>query len=132
MFYIPSIFFHVPSIFFHIPSVFYIPFIFFIFVLISIQHVTDMDHDAPSATFPAILVLPVRHFSLDMEDSNDISAACRQAADALEILSNLRPSFCTKWLNLSPTVFCISFQPACFINSTNSRTTGHMFSNAWY
>ena len=60
-----------------------------------------------SATIPATLVLPVRHFSLDMEDSNDISAACRQAADALGILSNLRPGFARNVesrTNLSPTV----------------------------
>ena len=94
IFHIPSIFFifllyflysfyifHIPSIcfifllyfscsfyIFHIPSIFfYIPSIFFIFVLISIQHVTDMDHDAPVLYFPlfwscrsAILVLTCR------------------------------------------------------------------------
>ena len=42
-----------------------------------------------------------------MEDSNDISAACRQAADALGILGNLRPGFprnVVPRLNSSPTV----------------------------
>ena len=71
IFYIPAIFFifllyfsysfyifHIPSIFFifllyfsYSFYIFYIPSIFFIFVLISIQHVTDMDHDAPVLHF---------------------------------------------------------------------------------
>ena len=73
--------FHIPSICFifllyfscsfyivHIPSIFFIFLLyFFIFVLISIQHVTDMDHDAQVQHFPlfwscrsAILVLTWR------------------------------------------------------------------------
>ena len=79
-----------------------------------------------SATFPAILVLPVLHFSLDMEDSNDISAACRQAADALEILSNLRPGFARNVvprLNSSPTVGQKNSEGRAAVESTLSSAS---------
>ena len=52
IFYIPAIFFIFLLYFSYSFYIFYIPSIFFIFVLISIQHVTDMDHDAPVLHFP--------------------------------------------------------------------------------
>ena len=52
IFYIPAIFFIFLLYFLYSFYIFYIPSIFFIFVLISIQHVTDMDHDAPVLHFP--------------------------------------------------------------------------------
>ena len=60
IFYIPAIFFIFLLYFSYSFYIFYIPSIFIIFVLISIQHVTDMDHDAP--------VLHFRHFGLKKDD----------------------------------------------------------------
>ena len=61
-----------------------------------------------------------------MEDSNDISAACRQAADALEILSNLRPGFARNVvprLNSSPTVGQKNSEGRAAVESTLSSAS---------
>ena len=80
--------FHILSPPCYIPYTFITYFIFwfrvgiFIFFLISMQHVITW----PRCTFHSA-ILPLGH------KEEELSTACRAAADALEILSNLRPGF---------------------------------------